>query len=214
MNAIANALYMTTAAKLANRKPNSPSSQYYLNEAKRAYNWIKNSGLIGTNNLLNDGLDLTTCKSNGNVVFTYNQGVILSGLVEMTWATGDNSYNTLANTIALSAISILAPKGILVENLCEPNACSGDEQQFKGIFARNIQFMVNRATVMPASTKTTLVNFLKVNADSIWTVDQKNGAVGLAWGGPYQTATIQTQSSGLDALVGAAAVTVGQGIMS
>lgn len=205
---------MTTAAKLANTKPTTPSDLYYLTEAINAYNWIINSGLIGTNNLLNDGLDLETCTSNGKVVFTYNQGVILSGLVELTWATGNKIFNELANTIALSAIAVLAPNGILAENLCEPNACSGDEQQFKGIFTRNIQFMVNRATVMPVDTKKVLLNFLTTNADSIWAVDQKEGAIGLVWNGPYQTATMQTQSSGLDALVGAAAVTRGQGIMS
>ena len=37
VNAVENELYLTTAAKLANRLPSTPSAYYYLNEAVKAY---------------------------------------------------------------------------------------------------------------------------------------------------------------------------------
>lgn len=162
--------------------------------------------MINSENLINDGLDMTTCLNNGIVPFSYNQGIILSGLAELTWATGLDSYNELANTLALSSIPAITVNGILHES-CEPN-CSGDEQQFKGVLGRNIQFLVNRADVLPDSTRATYVNILQTSADAIWADDQVNNQLGLIWSGPDgQTATVQTQGSALDAIVGAACVT-------
>lgn len=118
-----------------------------------------------------------------------------------------SKYNVLANTIAVAAISALTDsKGILHEP-CEPNACSGDEEQFKGVFGRNIQFLYQRATVLPAATATLYKNFLTTNANAIWSSDQVNNQLGLVWSGPSGAVTVQTQSSALDAIVGAACVT-------
>jgi predicted alpha-1,6-mannanase (GH76 family) len=207
VNAIANELYITTAAKLANRKPNNPSGGYYWDEAVKAYTWFMKSGMINSDNLVNDGLN-SSCMNNGIEAFTYNQGVILSGLTEMALSSGDNSYNDLANTLALAGIAHFTDAQGILHEPCEPNSCDGDEGQFKGVFARNIQFMVNRANSMPADAKTKYIQFLQTNADAIW-ANQQNGEVGLVWSDPLEQqkpATIQTQSSALDMLVAAAAV--------
>jgi predicted alpha-1,6-mannanase (GH76 family) len=112
----------------------------------------------------------------------------------------------LANTLALAGIDKLTnANGILVEP-CEATGCDGDEQQFKGVFGRNIQFLYSRATNLPAATAATYKNFLQVNANAIWSDDQVDNQLGLVWSGPYTTATIQTQSSALDVIVGAACV--------
>ncbi|TVY83413.1 Mannan endo-1,6-alpha-mannosidase DCW1 [Lachnellula suecica] len=207
VNAVANELYLTAAAKLANRRPTTPSGGYYYNEAIKAYNWFIGSGMINSQNLINDGLDLANdCVNNGGPVFTYNQGIILSGLVELTWASGDSSYNELANTLAVATINNMTDSSGVLHERCEPNGCTPDLEQFKGIFGRNIQFLYNRATVMPADTKTLYQSFLQKNANAIWADDQINNQLGLVWSGPSQSATIQTQSSALDAIVGAAAV--------
>ena len=162
--------------------------------------------MINSENLINNGLVLSTCENDGNFVFTYNQGIVLSGLVELAWATGNNSYNDLANTLALAGIDKLTnANGILTEP-CEATGCDGDEQQFKGIFGRNIEFLYNRATNLPTTTMATYKNFLQVNANAIWSDDQANNQLGLDWSGPAGTATIQTQSSALDVIVGAACV--------
>jgi len=204
VNAIANELYITTAAKLANRSPHSPSDGYYWNEALKAHDWFMASGMINSDNVVNDGLN-SNCQNNGYETFTYNSGVILGGLTEMAWASGDNSYNEKANTLALAAIAHFTDSNGILHEPCEPNSCDSDEQQFKGILARNINFMVNRATNLPESTRETYVNFLQKNADSIWAHDQSNDFLGLVFNGPPGTATIQTQGSALDVIVGAAA---------
>lgn len=92
--------------------------------------------------------------------------------------------------------------------MCEPN-CGTDGDQFKGVFGRNIQWMVNRGNDMPDANKQRYINFLKTNADSIWSNDRDNvtDQLGLNWSGPNGTATFETQSSALDAIVGAACVT-------
>lgn len=149
---------------------------------------------------------MSTCKNDGNIVFSYNQGIILSGLAELTWATGDAKYNELANTIATAAIHALTDSNGILHEACEATGCDGDEEQFKGVFGRNIQFLVNRATVLPDATRALFTNFLEVNANAIWANDQANNQLGLVWSGPSGTATIQTQSSALDAIVGAACV--------
>jgi predicted alpha-1,6-mannanase (GH76 family) len=172
----------------------------------KAYNWFIGSGLINSENLINNGLDLSTCQNDGTVVFTYNQGIILSGLAELTWATGDISYTDLANTLALAGIANFTDANGILHEPCEATGCDGDEEQFKGIFGRNIQFLYNRATDLPAATAATYQNLLQVNANAIWTDDQVDNQLGLVWSGASGTATLQTQSSALDAIVGAACV--------
>lgn len=206
VGAVENELYLTAAAKLANRRPNTPSNGYYFDEALKAYTWFVGSGLINSENTINNGLVLETCKNDGNIVFSYNQGILLSGLAELTWATGDSKYNELANTIATAAIHALTDDNGILHEACESTGCDGDEEQFKGVFGRNIQFLVNRASVLPDETRTLFTDFLKTNANAIWADDQASNQLGLVWSGPSGTATIQTQSSALDAIVGAACV--------
>ncbi|KAI9054025.1 hypothetical protein LZ554_001198 [Drepanopeziza brunnea f. sp. 'monogermtubi'] len=205
VGAVENELYLTAAAKLANRRPNTPSSGYYFNEAMRAYEWFMASGLINSDNVINNGLNLQTCENDGNHVFSYNQGILLPGLAELTWATGNASYTELANTIALAAMRNLTNADGILTDPCD-SGCNSDTEQFKGVFARAIQFMVNRAVELPEATRATYTDFLKRNADSIWAYNQVDNQLGLVWDGPYGRATIMTQSSSLDAIVGAACV--------
>ncbi|CAD6500164.1 BgTH12-04271 [Blumeria graminis f. sp. triticale] len=206
INAVENELYLTTAAKLANRRPSNPSPYYYLNEATKATTWFRNSGLINEHNLINDGLSLGTCSNNGNFVFSYNQGTILSGLLELTWATQDRQYANLAHTLAEASISALTDSEGILHEPCEPNACNSDEEQFKGIFIRNVQFLFSRDADIPAANAAIYKKFIQTNADSIWARDNANGRLGLVWSGPNSEATVQTQGSALDAIVSAANV--------
>lgn len=66
--------------------------------------------------------------------------------------------------------------------------------------------MVNRMTGLDDVTKQTYTTFLETNANAIWADDQINNQLGLVWSGPTGTVTIQTQSSALDVIVGAACV--------
>jgi predicted alpha-1,6-mannanase (GH76 family) len=139
------------------------------------------------------------------VTWTYNQGALLPGLAELTWSTGDAKYNDLAITIATAAIKLLTDKnGILHDRACEPG-CVGDSSQFKGVLARGVQFLVQRASV-PADAKALFVNFLRTNAEGIWSNARSGARLGPLWSGPYLESSVQAQSSALDAIVGAACV--------
>lgn len=195
-NAIANELYLSVAASLANRIPSRKG--YFLDIANTQWNWFKNSGLINSDNLINDGLT-DACKNNGMQTWTYNQGVVLGGLVELSQATGDKSLLDEANTIATAAITKLSKDGILSDG-CEPN-CGTDGSQFKGIFMRNLHYLQKAAPSEP------IRNFLLTNADTIWDKNRNDqNQLGATWQGPFQDPTAGTQSSALDVLVGAAAV--------
>ncbi|KAH8196584.1 hypothetical protein TruAng_009242 [Truncatella angustata] len=195
-NAIANELYLSVAASLANRMPNK---QYYLDIANEQWNWFKSSGLINSDNLINDGLD-DNCLNNGQKTWTYNQGVILGGLTELYKATRNVTLLLEAQTIATAAINTLAVNGTLYEG-CEPD-CGSDGAQFKGIFMRNLKYL------QEVAPKASYKAFIMQNAESIWDNDRDNQTqLGVTWTGPYTTASAGTQSSALDALLAALTIT-------
>ncbi|KAK5998631.1 Mannan endo-1,6-alpha-mannosidase DCW1-like protein [Cladobotryum mycophilum] len=199
VNAIANELYLSVAAALANRK----SSRQYLQIAQSQWNWFWNSGMINSQWLINDGLD-SSCKNNGLTTWSYNQGVVLGGLVELFYASGNRTYINIARNIANAAIEALSNgDGILVEaDHCElqNGHCGMDGQQFKGIFVRNLRYL-NAVVYDPNYSA-----FIKRNADSIWSKDRsQDNRLGVAWTGPYVTATGPSHSSALDCLVAALA---------
>ncbi|KAI0206490.1 glycoside hydrolase family 76 protein [Astrocystis sublimbata] len=195
-NAIANELYLKTAASLANRVPDR--KDYYLDIAKTEWEWFKNSGLINGDNLINDGLD-DKCNNNGMNTWTYNQGVILGALVELNKATGDRSMLDQATAIATAAIVHLSRDGILYEG-CEPD-CGADGAQFKGVFMRNLRVL------QQAAPQEAFQNFLMNNANSIWANDRnKQNQLGPTWPGPFAEANAGSHSSAMDALVAAIVV--------
>ncbi|KAL8829761.1 MAG: hypothetical protein Q9191_001830 [Dirinaria sp. TL-2023a] len=194
--AIANELFLAVAASLANRSGNRP---YYLNWALQQWRWFAKSGLINRDLNINDGLDLNTCQNNNGVVWTYNQGVILGALVELSKAQADSSYLKIAAGIARAALKKLSGADGILHEPCEPN-CGGDGNQFKGIFMRNLQLL------QEASPSPDFNAFIFKNADSIWANDRsQDNQLGLVWSGPFKGATASTQSSALDALVAAVA---------
>ncbi len=195
-NAIANELYLKVAASLANRIPDK--KDYYLGIAQKQWAWFKSSGMINQDNLINDGLD-EDCKNNGGNTWTYNQGVILGALVELSKASGDKSLLTTASSIATAAIVHLSRDGVLYEG-CEPD-CGADGAQFKGVFMRNLR------ELQQAAPQAAFQNFLLNNADAIWANDRNSDdQLGPTWDGPFATASAGTQSSAMDALVAAVAV--------
>ncbi|KAK6604596.1 glycosyl hydrolase [Botrytis cinerea] len=213
VNSVENELYLTASAKLANRLParkNSEGQGYYYSQALIAYDFLITNTTTSMNpstHLFNDGISMNTCKNNGKIVFTYNQGIILSGLTELTWSTRSHSYTALAVEIANSVIEKMTTSaGILQEKACEPNACNGDEQQFKGIFTRNLAFMINRATGMDANILAKYRDFLALNAESIIRDDtSSDNMLGLVWSGANKPVySVETDGSALDTLVGAA----------
>ncbi|RKF59382.1 putative mannan endo-1,6-alpha-mannosidase [Erysiphe neolycopersici] len=200
VNAIANELYLSVAAHLANRAKSSSDRDEYRKIAVKQWNWFQASGMINNSSNINDGLT-ADCKSNNGTVWSYNQGVILGGLVELSKATSDESYLRPAMNIAVAATKTLSDKNGVLHDPCEPN-CGNDGTQFKGIFLRNLQVL------QQAVPDDRILSFITLNAASIWTNNrnQKN-QFGVNWAGPFiGPANASTQSSGLDAIVAASSV--------
>jgi predicted alpha-1,6-mannanase (GH76 family) len=93
--AISNSLYIQVNATLANRTGNTT----YRTRATTGWSWFAGTGLIGGDGLVRDGLDESNCAP-GGTVFSYNQGVLMSGLTELSALTGDGSYRDRARQIA------------------------------------------------------------------------------------------------------------------
>ena len=195
-NAIANELFLTVAAKLANRTTGSISSTY-LTWAQDEWAWFKASGMINSQSLINDGLTSTnpnSCTNNGAQTWTYNQGVILGGLIELYKADQDPTLLPQAQAIAMAAIASLTTNGILVESSVSGN----DAPQFKGVFMRNLMYLHVEAPNVQYKT------FIDTNANSIWVNDQgPNYEFGGVWQGPFDSADATRQTSALDTLIGA-----------
>jgi predicted alpha-1,6-mannanase (GH76 family) len=199
-NAITNELFITLAARLHQR---TPGDREYLSWALRGWDWLAGRALIGANGLVNDGLR-PNCANNGGTAWTYNQGVILGGLAALYDITGDREYLGHGEFIADAALAGLTDAGGILTEPCELSAdeCDGDQTQFKGIFARHLHEFYQR------SGKAAYRDFLLVNADSVWDNARNAGdQLGLRWGGPFDRADASRQSSALEVLIAASALT-------
>jgi predicted alpha-1,6-mannanase (GH76 family) len=198
-NAITTELFLTLAARLHERTSAGAASTPYLAWALRAWQWLSTSGMINQANLFNDGLT-SDCRNNGDTTWTYNQGVVLGGLVELSRITGDQGYIARAQAIADAATSILVtPQGILREP-SEPNP-AGDHLMFKGVFIRNLG-------VLDEATGHRYRAFIVRNADSIHArATNGKGEIGTVWSGPFDRADPARQIAGLAALVAAMTAT-------
>ncbi|KAF2231500.1 glycoside hydrolase family 76 protein [Viridothelium virens] len=202
VNAIANELFLSVGAHLANRAPSK--SSYYLRWAQREWAWFQSSGMINAQNTINDGLNLTTCRNNNGTVWSYNQGVVLGALAELNSADSEENsvaYLSTAKRIADAAIANLTDANGVLHDPCEPD-CGADGSQFKGVFARNLQ------RLQQASPEVRYKTFLQDNANAIWADDRGVGnELSVVWSGPFVSpANASTQSSAMDAIVGALTV--------
>jgi predicted alpha-1,6-mannanase (GH76 family) len=199
-NAIPNELFLTIAAKLANRTSGTASAAY-LNWAQQEWTWFKKSGMINAKSLINDGLNSSNpsaCTNNGGSTWSYNQGVILGGLVELYRADNDPTLLPQAEAIANAAIANLAQNGILTD---PGSMTGGDAPQFKGVFLRNLM------ALYVADPDPRYQAFADTNAKSIVASDQgQRCEFGALWQGPFDSADATRQTSALDAIIAAAAM--------
>lgn len=205
VNAIANELYFSVAAHLSNRISNQ--GVFYAAIAVQAWEWIYTSGLLDPENNIKDGLLVGSKPGNTDLVWSYNQGVVLSALTELAAATKDEHYIQTAHHIADAGLANLTSWKARTPNMILHDPCEGwgdcgrDGVSFKGVFARNL------AHLHSVSPRSQYANFLKRNAESVWcnSRDQYN-RLGLSWSGPFaMPANAGTQCSGMDVLVGALA---------
>lgn len=197
-NAIANELFLDLAAALANRAASPEERQKYLDWAEREWAWFRASGMINAQNLVNDGLDSknpNACTNNGRTTWSYNQGVILGGLAELSKTDGDPALLPEAQAIAHAAIAHLTnANGILVDR----SVSGADAPQFKGIFLRNLM------ALDAAAPDPEYKSFAQANAASILASDRDAAwQFGALWQGPFDKADAARQTSALDALIAA-----------
>jgi predicted alpha-1,6-mannanase (GH76 family) len=191
-NAVTNELFLLAAAAL-HRRTVGERSAGYLAWATRAWAWFRDSGMINDDGLVNDGLG-DDCRNNGGPTWTYNQGVILGGLVELWRATGDAELLDRARGIADAVTSRLVHAGGVLREPSEPAIGNRDADAFKGIFARGLGRLaaVDAVGLDPSPYR----RFLAANADALAdrAGDGRHG-YGPSWAGVSGPVNAATQAS-------------------
>ncbi|ONI69946.1 glycoside hydrolase family 76 [Kribbella sp. ALI-6-A] len=195
-NAVTNGLWIRLTAELHNR---IPGDKHWLGRAQQGWNWLTGSGLINADGLVNDGLTTSTCKSNNETVWTYNQGLAIGAGLELWRATRNPQLLTTVRRLADSAIGAggLVSNGILTESCDVPGkVCDDNQKQFKGIFLRYWMDLTD-------TTHDRYLAFQARQAASVWDNDRDAaGRLGLHWaGGTPNVFDWRTQASALSALI-------------
>ena len=152
---------------LAGLPPAKAHDVRYLDNAVKAYEWLKGSDMRSKGGLYVDGFHITGWRGgkNGSIgtgkcdlrdekVYTYNQGVILSGLKGLWEATGSRRYIEDGHELVRNVIAATGwgdrntdqkyrwaglGRGGVMEELCDwSGSCSQNGQTFKGIYFHHL----------------------------------------------------------------------------
>ena len=136
----------------------------YLSPAEAGWDWFFNIGVVNSDHYVVDGVDITTCEPEGPI-YSYNQGIILGAAAELYSATGNTTYLDLAGNIATAVTTpgttLTNANGILMDSCDRTASCSGDGDDFKGPFVKNLR------KLQLARSNPQWLSFLETNAQSI-----------------------------------------------
>ncbi|MGW7682649.1 glycoside hydrolase family 76 protein [Kribbella sp. NPDC054772] len=201
-NAVTNGLWIRLTAELHNRMPKDTR---WLGRAQEGWTWFTNSGMINSAGLVNDGLK-DNCESNGDTVWSYNQGLAIGAGLELWRATHDPKLLTSVRRLADAAIGSggLVTDGALTEFCDQPGrTCDDNGKQFKGIFMR---YWMDLADTTHDSH---YQNFVAQQVATIWDNDRDaSDRLGERWSGATPNVfDWRTQASALSALLAAVPAT-------
>jgi hypothetical protein len=205
-NAVTNELYLLTSANGYLRNGN----QTYLENAKKTWNWLLNSGMRNSDGLFNDGLDTSTCKNNGQPTWTYNQAVVSAGLGNLGKILNDTSLFDQAEISLDATIAKMTVNGILKEN-CDNAAsaagqCNHDQQMFKGAFTKHLMYYLDAANDPQRTAK--YKDFLNAQLSAVFHYGKNaQDIIGSVWYAPDQGGSVftpETTGAGLAAIIAAA----------
>ena len=190
-NAITNELFILLAARLSGRQTDPVEKAYYLDWSLTGWGWLNQSGMLNGSNLFNDGLN-TSCNNNNETTWTYNQGVILAGLKELSSLTENPQYLQTAHQLALASMNKLSDANNVLTEPCRQD-CNEDGYQFKGIY---IKYLSELNTVLK---DTVIKNYIVHNAATAWQSDQNSQHLfDGSWQGPFVVWSCSSTSSALN----------------
>ncbi len=191
---ITNGLFMIGALRLDQRSPGAVGGRTYREWGTAAWDWLKKKGLVNQRQLVENGLS-EECERTEPIYYTYNQGVVIGGLIELAKSTGDKTYLDQAEKIADASIEALVDDDGVLRDPKEPEV-TGDSAQFKGVYMRHL------LTLYQTTGKASYRQFIEHNADRLWQQarDKDTGHIGALWNGPFDQGDAARQSSALDAL--------------
>lgn len=166
--------FMRNEVETLDLEPTQPFEERFLDAAIEGYAWLNASGMTNGQGLYTDGWHVSKWKQNGtecdareNMVYTYNQGVILSGLRDLWEGAGNKSYLEDGHHLARNVIKAtgwhlengtapnndhwagIGRNGIL-EDYCDSRGrCSQDAQTFKGIFFHHLTLFCQPLPLRP-----------------------------------------------------------------
>ncbi|KAJ7451171.1 glycoside hydrolase family 76 protein [Mycena latifolia] len=194
-NSVTNELFLLVSATGAINFPSNPA---FLTNANLVRNWIKNSQLRNAQGLFNDGLVTSTCANNGQTTWIYNQGVIAAGLGALYAVTHDTTLLDEAEVTLDAAIQLLTSNSILKESCDDPvqggATCNNDQQAFKGIFTKSVQYYLDRVNDPARNAKYS--GFLGAQASGVFHFGTSaSNDIGSVWYAPSQGGSVFTASS-------------------
>lgn len=148
LNACTNGLALSSSLRLhiALEKSTINRTDSYLQQARMIWNWIEGSGIVDLqpNKIaaVNDGLHWPvngTCssKSTGHP-FSYNQGLLIEGLVLLHDITGNTTLLVQGSRLAVAALELLTDSD---DVFTEQTLSSRSSLYFKGVLVRSLRLL-------------------------------------------------------------------------